>query len=289
MTGGGSLAGPPGGFQPSSGEPPGITGVPLLVRCAGEGVSGRLLTDFRLASEESRRDGLARLNAWARGTGVAAAVVENDAGQLFADARALGFDDAGPLPRYAAPARPGLLRRTLSAVLLPRPRELAKVRAIPEALPEAEERALRQRLAPEFDAVPELPGRLPMAGVHLVRDDQAVASGRWRARSEGGDRAPGELSVLHWIAPPDEPDLCALLAREVLLAAAREGALSASFETTHRSLARGLLLARFLPRRSRARILVRQGGDRDLSAPSTAEWHLTTPTAQAPGSTSGAV
>ena len=79
-----------------------------------------------------------------------------------------------------------------------------------------------------------------------------------------------------WIAPPGEPDLTALLAGETIRAAGP--ATSVWFETPHRLLARGLLLARFLPRRSRARVLVRQHGDRDLPAPSIADWHLSTAT-----------
>ena len=104
-----------------------------------------------------------------------------------------------------------------------------------------------------------------------------MASCRYRVAGAGG--AAADLEVTHWIAPAAEPDLVALLALETRKAAGRAGATAAVFETTHRGLARGLLLARFLPRRSRARVLVRQSGDREVSAPSTADWHLSAPTA----------
>ena len=253
-----------------------VTSVPLRVRWGGEPVAGQLLARFRPAPGESRRDSLARLSAWARSTELAAAVLE-EGGQLHADLRALGFDDAGPLPRYAARVRPGPVRRVLTAVLLPGPRAPSGVETVPEALPEPGEHALRERLAPELEALSFLPGQLPVSGAHLVRGGQAVASCRFRLPEPGADGAPGDLVVAHWIAPPGEPDLTARLAAAVLDAAARARAPAAVFETTHRRLATGLLLARFLPRRSRARVLVRQAGDRDVSAPSTADWHLTTP------------
>jgi hypothetical protein len=250
-----------------------ITGAPLWSRSAGEPVSGQFLARFRLPPVESRREGLARLSAWSRDAGVAAVVLEEAASFLIPDLRALGFDDAGPLPRYSSPVRPGWLRRGLPALLLPRARALTDVTVVPEALPDPEETSLRERLAPEFGAVAGFPAEVPLpaAGVHLVRGGKPVASCRF-------DRPPGgALMVPHWIAPPGEPDLAALLAGSVLTAAGH--ASSVWFETPHRLLARGLLLARFLPRRSRARVLVRQYGDRDLPAPSTADWHLTTLTA----------
>lgn len=253
-----------------------VTSVPLRVRLGGKAVAGQLLGAFGPAPGESRRDALARLSAWARGAEMAAAVL-GDGGQLYADLRALGFDDAGPLPRYAARVRPGPVRRVLTALLLPGPRAPAGLEAVPEALPEAAEHALRERLAAEFEALSFPPGGLPESGVHLVQGGRAVASCRFRLPAPGADGAPGDLVAAHWIAPPGEPDLTARLAVEVLGAAAHADAAAAVFETTHRRLANGLLLARFLPRRSRARVLVRRAGDRDVSAPSTADWHLTTP------------
>ena len=262
----------------SPGAHPEVAGVPLRVRSAGEPVSGQFLTRVPVTPGESRRDALARLSAWARRTEVAAAVLEDHAGQLYADARALGFDDAGPLPRYAARVRPGPVRRALTAVLLPGPRVLPSMEAVPEALPETVERALRERLAAEFGALSFLPGDLPQSGVHLVQGDQVVASCRFRLPVAEAGGTGGDLLVTHWIAPPGEPDLTARLALEALGAATQAGAAAAVFETTHRGLAKGLLLARFLPRRPRARVLVRQRGDRDLPAPSIGDWHLTTPT-----------
>ena len=251
----------------------GIVAAPLLTRQAGRVAAGAFLSRLRLPSPESRREGLARLSAWSRNAGVSAVVLEEDASSLIPDLRALGFDDAGPLPRYSSPVRPGWLRRNVPALLLPRARIPAEATVVPEALSAAEESSLRERLAPEFGAVAGLADGLPLpaAGVHLVRGGEPVASCRFEPADGGA------LTVPFWIAPPREPDLTALLAASVLAAAGP--ASSAWFETPHRLLARGLLLARFLPRRSRARVLVRQHGDRDLPAPSIADWHLTTPTA----------
>ena len=123
------------GTQPS----PDITGAPLRLRSAGEPASGQFLARFRLSPAESRREGLARLAAWSRSAGVSAVVLEEDASALIPDLRALGFDDAGPLPRYSSPVRPGWLRRGLPALLLPRARPLTDVTVVPEALPRPEE------------------------------------------------------------------------------------------------------------------------------------------------------
>ena len=251
---------------------PDITGAPLQVRSAGEPTLGQFLARFRLPPSESRREGLARLAGWSRSAGVSAAVLEEDASALIPDLRALGFDDAGPLPRYSCPVRPGWLRRSVPALLLPRARTLPDVTVVPEALSDPEEESLRERLAPDFGAVAGFAAGVPLpaAGVHLVRGGRPVASCRFEAPAEGA------LAVPYWIAPPGEPDLTALLAESVLAAA--DPASSVWFESPHRLLARGLFLARFLPRRSRARVLVRQHGDRDLPAPSIADWHLSTTT-----------
>ena len=253
-----------------------VADVPLLAKPGTELISGQFLTRVAPVPGESRRDALARLSAWARASAMSAVVLEDRAGQLYADFRALGFDDAGPMPRYAAPAQPGPVRRALTAVLLPGRRALPDVEAVPERLPQAAEHALRKRLASEFGALAFPSEDLPESGVHLVRGGGAVASCRYRVAETGG--ATRDLEVTQWIAPPGEPDLAALLARETLKAARRAGAATAVFGTTHSALAKGLLLARFLPRRSRARVLVRQSGDREVSAPSTADWHLTAPT-----------
>lgn len=251
---------------------PEVVAAPLLVRQAGGTAAGKFLSRLTLSPAESRREGLARLAAWSRDAGVSAVVLEEDASALIPDLRALGFDDAGPLPRYSSPVRPGWLRRTVPALLLPRARKLTDVRVVPEALSDREEESLRERLAPDFGAVAGLPAGVPFptAGMHVVRDGRPVASCRFEPQAEGA------LGIPFWIAPPNEPDLTALLAESALVAA--DPASSVWFETPHRLLARGLFLARFLPRRSRARVLVRQHGDRDLPAPSTADWHLSTTT-----------
>lgn len=256
---------------------PDIEAVPLRIRSEGDPVLGQFLTRVPAVPGESRRDALARLSTWSRRTETAVAVLGDRTGPLYADFRALGFDDAGPLPRYIGSVRPGPVRRALAAVLLPQPRTSAGVATVPEALPDEAERALWERLAPEFGALACLPADLPERGVHLVRSGEPVASCRFRFPVSGG--AGVALEVAHWIAPAAEPDVAALLALETLKAAGRGGAAAAVFETTHQALAKGLLLARFLPRRSRARVAVRQSGDREASAPSTADWHLTTPTA----------
>lgn len=242
---------------------------------AGRAAPGQFLSRLRLPAAQSRREGLARLAKWSRDAGISAVVLEEDASALIPDLRALGFDDAGPLPRYSSPVRPGWLRRSVPALLLPRARPLMDVTVVPEALSAPEEARLWERLAPDFGAVAGFPADIPLpaAGVHLVRGGRPVASCRFERVTEGA------LSVPCWIAPPGEPDLTALLAGAVLRAA--PPAASVRFETPHRLLARGLFLARFLPRRSRARVLVRQHGDRDLPAPSIADWHLSTTTVTA--------
>ena len=263
----------PGAAAPSDPvRDPGLIGAPLEVRSAGKRACGQFLARFRFPPSESRRERLARLAAWSRDAGVSAVVLEEEASALIPDLRALGFDDAGPLPRYSRPVQPGWLRRNVPALLLPRARTPADVTVVPEPLAVPEETSLRQRLAPEFGAVAGFPADLPLAaaGVHLVRGGRPVASCRFEPQSAGA------LAVVYWIAPPQEPDVTALLAESVLRAA--DPASSLWFETPHRLLARGLFLQRFLPRRSRARVLVRQHGDRDLPAPSIADWHLCTAT-----------
>lgn len=278
-----SRGSPPPGGNPArrpdgllEGTPADIETAALFVRQPGPPVSGQFLSSLRSFRAESRREGLVRLAAWSRGAGISAVALEADAHSLIPDLRALGFDDAGPLPCYSSPVRPGWVRRNAPALLLPRARPLENVKVIPDVLPDPAERRLGEQLAPEFGALAGFPDRapLPAAGVHLVRGGRPLASCRF------DPPAAGRLIVPYWIAPPGEPDVTALLAVSALRAAAP--AESVWFETPHRLLAQGLFLARFLPRRSRARVLVRQHGDRDLAAPSTSDWHLPSPTVLGP-------
>lgn len=251
---------------------PELADVALRMRRNGREVRARFLTRFGTDPAESRRDALARLARWAGGAEVAVVVLDMDAGGLLADFRALGFDDAGPLPRYFAPARPGPLRRVLTAAALPEPRIPEGVVAASATLSGEQEHGLRARLASAFGAAVERPPEpAPPAGAHVLRGGRPIASCRF---------APvvgAEVEVRWWIAPPGEPDSAALLALEALRAAAAAGAVGISFETSHAVLGKGLLLARFLPRRSRARILVRRGGERGGPTPRTGDWHLTAP------------
>ena len=218
-----------------------ITGAPLRFRSAGEPVSGQFLARFRPPPSESRREGLARLAAWSRNAGVSAVVLEEDASALIPDLRALGFDDAGPLPRFSTPVRPGWLRRSLPALLLPRARTLTDVTVVPEALSDPEEERLRERLAPDFGALAGFP-----ADVRSPPRAFTWCAAAGRSRAAGSNRRPRAPSRCpYWIAPPREPDLTALLAGGTLRAAGP--AASVWFETPHRLLARGLFLARFLP------------------------------------------
>lgn len=262
MSGDERLSGPPDGPGPA-----GIASAPLWLAAAGGFTAGKLLTEWRLPPREGRREGLAGLAAWSRGARFSVFVLEEDASPWLPDLRALGFDDAGPLPCYSAPARSGWLRRGLAGFLLPGARPPRDVTVASRALSDGDEQALRERLAPDFgvlaacgDGVPP-----PAAGLHLRRGGRPVASCRW-------ERLPTGLVVRDWIAPPRAPDLTAFLALSVLRLA--DPSDTVRFETPHRMLARGLLLARFLPCRSGARILVRQHGGRGLPAPGTTDWHL---------------
>ncbi len=267
-----------GTAREAAGGPPGAQDIDSgirdsALRLGGDGPSApaRLLTRFAPDPAASRREVLASLNHWARGAGFAVAVVPTSAGPLFADFRALGFDDAGPMPRYFAPARPPLWRRFLTETLLPAARVPDGLQAIPKTLSAANDSALRDRFASGFGALAEAEADPASAGITLLRGGEPVAGARWR-RDEAGT-----ATVTGWLAPPGEADLAAVLAGEALRTAAAGGAAGIRFETSHAVLGRGLLLARFLPRKSRARILVRQGGARDLLAPKTAGWHLTAP------------
>lgn len=200
---------------------------------------------------------------------------------LLTDFRRLGFDDAGPLPAFAAPTRPGALRRALAAAFLPGARRMEGLQVAREPLPAPEVQALSERLASAFDLAPavvpdEAPD--PAAGVVLRREGRPLAFAHWPPE-------PGaEATVTDWIAPPDEPDLVAALASETRRAAGERGAAGGRgaagvrFSTPHRGLGIGLRLARFVSRPSAARILVRRAGGRDPRVPSTLGWGLTAPT-----------
>lgn len=199
---------------------------------------------------------------------------------LLTDFRRLGFDDAGPLPAFAAPTRPGPLRRALAAAFLPGARRLEGLEVVREPLPASEVRALSERLAPAFNlaVAPAEPPAAPMAapdptaGVVLRREGLPLAFTHWSPE-------PGaEAAVTDWIAPPDEPDLVAALASETRRAAGDRGAAGVRFSTPHRDLGIGLRLARFVSRPSAARVLVRRAGGRDPRVPSTLGWRLTAPT-----------
>lgn len=199
---------------------------------------------------------------------------------LLTDFRRLGFDDAGPLPAFAAPTRPGPLRRALAAALLPGARRVQGLEVVREPLPAPQVHALSERLAPAFDLSPasaeppaaptEAPD--PTAGVVLRREGVPLAFAHWTS-------GPGaEAAVTDWIAPPGEPDLVAALASETHRAAGDRGAPGVRFSTPHRDLGIGLRLARFVSRPSAARVLVRRAGGRDSRVPSTLGWRLTAPT-----------
>lgn len=225
---------------------------------------------------------LRELVAWAERAGFAVAVIPVAEAALLTDFRRLGFDDAGPLPVFAAPTRPGGLRRALAAAFLPGARRPEGLEVVREPLPAPEIRDLSERLAPAFDLTPapapaepaaapaEAPG--PPAGVVLRREGRPLAFAHWSSAPRG------EAAVNDWIAPPDEPDLVAALASETRRAAGARGGSGVRFSTPHRGLGIGLRLARFVTRPSAARVLVRRTGGRDPRVPSTLGWRLTAPT-----------
>lgn len=251
---------------------------PLEWRVAGPEGAAQLLVALRRPVGARRRRALLELSGWARAAGNAVCVLPGAELDLFADLRALGFEDAGPLPRYAAPTRPGRLRRLLTAALLPGQRPLPALKSSPHPLGEVEAARLRRRLACRFEvaslgrpAAPE--GRRVGAHVRLDGEPEADAVGRVE-----GDA----VRVSDWIATPDR-DVPAALAGAILQAAAEAGAARVVIETTHAGLGRGLLLARFLPSRARSRVLVRlapekgaRRRDRRLRAPLVHDWHLET-------------
>ncbi len=263
-----------GGAEPGR---PALSASPLSWR---PDAPAELLTACAIAGGAARRDDLLRLSRWARAAGNAVVVLPVVEADLYADLRALGFEDAGPLPRFSAPVRPGRLRRALTAALLPGRRARTGLEAIPRPLGSAAARRLRVRLVPGFRVACELTAAGPRAcGAQVLRDGAPVADAAlaWAA--------VGVLEAVDWIAPPEpeQVDVTAALAEGALDAAAAAGASRVVFETPHAVLGKGLLLARFLPSRSRARVLVRltpEGGGRrgapDLRAPTIQDWGLGT-------------
>ncbi len=197
------------------------------------------------------------------------------AAPFYRDLRALGFEDAGPLPQYAAPVRPGPWRRALAFVLLPGAPVLPDVTAVPEPPPEGRWSRLAEELAPGFGALSDFGPRSSSApdasGAHLLRGERVMAACRFAARPDAGD----VLRVTDWLAPADEPELAAALLRAALAAASGQGARRVAVETPHAGLGAGLQIARFLPGRSRARILMRPAS-RDEPIPRTDAWHFST-------------
>ena len=197
------------------------------------------------------------------------------AAPFYRDLRALGFEDAGPLPQFSAPVRPGPWRRALAFVLLPAAPVLPGVTAVPKPLPEGRWPRLAKRLAPGFGALcgfgPRPSPASGASGAHLVREERVVAACRLAASPDPG----GVLRVSDWIAPADEPELTAALLGAALAVASGQGARRLALETPHAGLGAGLPLARFLPGRSRARILMRPAS-RDEPIPRTDAWHFPT-------------
>lgn len=193
---------------------------------------------------------------------------------LLADFRSLGFDDAGALPSFAAPARPGALRRALAA-LLPAAPAAPEVEVVPEVLPSAARAEVRSRLAASFEALADgaADSGTPRSGVWLRRAGRPAAYARWRTPPPGTP-----VRVDDWLAPPTEPPVTAALARAALARAAAANAPELVFSTPHHRLGLHLRLARFLPRTGGSRLLVRLPGARQERTPDPAGWHLTSET-----------
>jgi len=189
---------------------------------------------------------------------------------LLADFRSLGFDDAGILPSFAAPTRPGPLRRALAA-LLPSAPAAPEVEIVREVLPAAARAEVRSRLAASFEVLADggADSAAPLSGVWLRRAGAPVAYACWRTPPP---EAAMSLPVEDWLAPPAEPAVTAALARASLAAAGNARELV--FSTPHRRLGLHLRLARFLPRTGDSRLLVRFPGARAARTPDPAGWHL---------------
>lgn len=193
---------------------------------------------------------------------------------LLADFRSLGFDDAGILPSFAAPTRPGALRRALAALLLPAAPAASEVEVVPEVLPAAARAAVRSRLAASFEALADgnADSPAPLTGIWLRRAGHPVAYAVWLTpRSETAT----SVRVEDWLAPPGEPAVTAALARAALARAAAGNARELVFSTPHRRLGLHLRLARFLPRTGAFRLLARSPVSRTGRTPDPAGWHLT--------------
>ena len=192
---------------------------------------------------------------------------------LLADFRSLGFDDAGILPSFAAPTRPGPLRRAFAA-LLPAAPAAPEVEVVPEVLPAAARADLRSRLAASFEVLADggADTAAPRSGVWLRRAGAPAAYATWPTPPS---EATTPLRVEDWLAPPSDPAVTAALARAALAAAAAGNARQLVFSTPHRQLGLHLRLARFLPRTGASRLLVRFSGSRTGRTPDPAGWHLT--------------
>lgn len=220
---------------------------------------------------QSKRDFLAAVLAWADGSALTVAALPVAAPALLADFRSLGFDDAGILPSFAAPTRPGALRRALAAALLPSAPAAPEVEVVPEVLSAAARAEVRSGLARSFEVLAEerADSGAPLTGVWLRRRGQPVAFAVWRTPPSA---AATPVRVEDWLAPPTEPAVTAALARASLAAAGNAPELV--FSTPHRRLGLHLRLARFLPRTGDSRLLVRSPGARAARTPDPAGWHL---------------
>ena len=222
---------------------------------------------------QSKRDFLAAVLAWADSSALAVAALPVAAPALLADFRSLGFDDAGILPSFAAPTRPGALRRALAAALLPSAPAAPEVEVVPEVLPAAARAEVRSGLGPSFEALADggADSGAPLSGVWLRRGGQPVAYAVWRTPPSA---AAAPVRVEDWLAPPTESAVTAALARATLAEAAAANAPELVFSTPHRRLGLHLRLARFLPRTGDSRLLVRSPGARAARTPDPAGWHL---------------
>lgn len=233
---------------------------------------------------QSKRDFLSAVLAWADGSALSVAALPVSEPGLLADFRSLGFDDAGILPAFAAPTRPGALRRALAAILPAAP-PAPGVEIVSEVLPVSAREAVRAGLAASFDALADesADSEAPLSGAWLRRDGHPVAYACWRTPAPGTP-----VRVEDWLAPPAEPAVTAALARAALAAAASGNAPELVFSTPHRRLGLHLRLARFLPRTGASRLLVRFPGARPERTPDPAGWHLTSATRIEPARPAGA-
>ncbi len=249
----------------AAGAPLRLEDRPLHLR--DRAATGRLLVRIERRTRVSRRDELAALARWSRESPVAAVVLPAS-WLLYPDFRALGFEDAGPLGRYAAPTAPGAMRRAAWKLLAPRLRAPRDTVVYPEAPgPEAEAR-LRERYRSRFDAFVGASEASHLSGVTVEVQGVPAAFARF---------APGsaEAVVSDWFAPPGDPDLVGFFARETAERAASLGVRRLAFETAHVRLGHGLVLGGFLPARARARVLLRDPEERFGAPPSSSAFGVT--------------